>query len=172
MRNKDPPKRRRTPADDPSILESWREFETEHREHGYSYREIHQKLADQHNISSTTARNWLTYGRGFALRAKVSYEEKLERDSNYLPRNAFYKRFRRSPGKFIAPLFQSPDELLSVEDVAVRLEEEREYKPRLQALERRLTTPHPLTGVAVLEPAGDSGLYRLATGLFEKYRGR
>lgn len=159
-RNRSPPKRRLTPADNPSVLTRWKTLEDQYLEAGYSRRSAHEKIADEYGCNRTTCFRWLTYGSNTPPRSKLwSYEEQTKRPS-FLPQRAFQKRFYRDPARYLASLLQ-PDENISLEDLSLRLQTTYSYQPRLPTLERLLTAPNPKTGRPILEKCSDDpALYR------------
>lgn len=88
------------------------------------------------------------------------------------PHQNFLRRLYRNPAKFIVPLYQSPDESLSLDNLALRMRDSYNYLPHVPTLEKIANEGNPRTGEKTLVPVplSQPPLYRIVVELFDRYK--
>lgn len=154
------------------MLQEWIELEKEYRyreEFGDSRTAAYERIAKKYSTNRTTVRRYLVQ-QGIKRHKNPPYDVQAQ-NLMYKPRQNFYRRFKYNPARYLIPLYRGADEVLSLEELSVRLHGTYDYLPYITTLERVLTQQNQQIGGPVLEkvPGEASSLYRLRAGLYDKY---
>jgi hypothetical protein len=140
-------------------------------EFGYSRHASHQAISKQYQTSMSVIFSWITYGASRKHQTQRPYSE-VVKNSGFRENRSFRKRFNYDPGKFIAPLYQSPNESISLADLALRMRDTYSYLPHTWKLEKIANEGNPRTGEIILNQFSltTPPLFQLVNGLYDRYK--
>lgn len=166
--------RRITPADDPSVRAEWLGLERSYLDQGLSRREAHERIARNKGVSYSAVYRHLSDYDVKAHSSPRSYADQKASQPRFLERQKLQNYFRNDAAKLIVPCYDSADQIMTLEELSVRLHDRFRLMPRISTLQRIAESGSPNTGKPVIEVASstDPPKFRLTSGLYdsEKYR--
>ncbi len=141
------------------------------KEFDFSRHEAHQAIAKQYRTSMSVVYSYISYKASRKHQTQRPYSEAVK-NPGFRNNRSFRNRFNYDPAKFIAPLYKSPDESLSLDDLALRMRDTYNYLPHTWKLEKIANEGNSRTGEIILNQVSlnTPPLFQLVNGLYDRYK--
>jgi hypothetical protein len=135
-----PKQRRLTPCDADWVLDEWLRLEKHYLSLDFSIHEAHVRISNDYRCSKMTVYRHLKKAHHQRVKSKTTpYSERIKRPGvrqRENERSREYRRFSKHPDKYISSAFEKAGkQILSMEEISVKIRESCGYLPRIQTLE-------------------------------------
>lgn len=117
--------KRRTPIDDPKILDEWKEFYKDYKGMGLSNHQVYKQISARYNCSTETVRIYL---RPDERQLKIKRQKKAFVPYKFDPRkeyrrlhNRIYQDIRRNPEIYLKEIYCRRDDAFSLDEITTTL---------------------------------------------------
>lgn len=115
-------KKRTTPADDPAVLDTWKNLHKQYLSQGFTKSESYQKIAGQYQTTRPTVYRWLNENARRTHYLSKKNQRRPDRETEvYRLRTAIRFYLYRHLDEYLAKVFENTDFPLSADDVTLRL---------------------------------------------------